>query len=33
MAVGVVLVITIIVINAITNWFSQRFRARMAGGD
>jgi len=32
MAVGVVLVITIIVINAITNWFSQRFRARMAGG-
>jgi phosphate transport system permease protein len=32
LATGVVLVITIIVINAITNWLSQRFRARMTGG-
>jgi len=32
MAVGVVLIITIVIINAITNWLSQRFRARMAGG-
>ena len=32
LATGVVLIITIIVINAITNWLSQRFRARMTGG-
>lgn len=32
LATGVVLVMTIIVINAITNWLSQRFRARMTGG-
>src|SRR5512136_1983203 len=32
LATGVVLVITIIVINGITNWLSQRFRARMTGG-
>jgi phosphate transport system permease protein len=32
LATGVVLVITIVIINAITNWLSQRFRARMTGG-
>ena len=32
LATGVVLVITIVIINAITNWSSQRFRARMTGG-
>ena len=32
MATGVVLVVAIIVINAMTNWLSQRFRARMTGG-
>jgi phosphate transport system permease protein len=32
LATGVVLVITIMVINAVTNWLSQRFRARMTGG-
>jgi len=32
MAVGVILIITIVIINAIANWLSQRFRARMAGG-
>ena len=32
LATGVVLVITIIAINAITNWLSQRFRTRMTGG-
>jgi phosphate transport system permease protein len=32
LATGVVLIVTIMVINAITNWLSQRFRARMTGG-
>jgi phosphate transport system permease protein len=32
MATGVVLVIMIVITNAMTNWLSQRFRARMAGG-
>ncbi|MDM7998580.1 MAG: phosphate ABC transporter permease PstA [Dehalococcoidia bacterium] len=32
LATGVVLVIIIIVINTLTNWLSQRFRARMTGG-
>ena len=32
LATGVVLVVAIIVINAMTNWLSQRFRARMTGG-
>lgn len=32
-ATGVILIIVIVVANAITNWLSQRFRARMAGGD
>jgi phosphate transport system permease protein len=32
MATGVVLVILIVITNAMTNWLSQRFRARMAGG-
>jgi len=31
-ATGVILILVIIVTNAITNWLSQRFRARMAGG-
>jgi phosphate transport system permease protein len=31
-AVGVILIITIVVTNSITNWLSQRFRARMTGG-
>lgn len=29
---GVVLVVTIVAINALTNWLSQRFHARMIGG-
>jgi phosphate transport system permease protein len=32
MATGVVLVIVIVISNAMTNWLSQRFRARMTGG-
>jgi phosphate transport system permease protein len=32
LATGVVLIITIVAINAMTNWLSQRFRARMTGG-
>jgi len=32
LATGVVLIIVIGVINAMTNWLSQRFRARMTGG-
>ena len=32
LATGVVLIVVIAVINAITNWLSQRFRARMTGG-
>ena len=31
-ATGVILIIVIVVANSITNWLSQRFRARMAGG-
>jgi phosphate transport system permease protein len=31
-AIGVILIIVIVVANSITNWLSQRFRARMAGG-
>ena len=31
-AVGVILIIAIVVTNSITNWLSQRFRGRMAGG-
>ena len=31
-ATGVILIIVIVVTNSITNWLSQRFRARMAGG-
>ncbi len=32
LATGLVLIITIVAINAATNWLSQRFRARMTGG-
>jgi phosphate transport system permease protein len=32
LATGVVLIITIVAINAMSNWLSQRFRARMTGG-
>jgi phosphate transport system permease protein len=31
-AIGVILIALIVVTNAITNWISQRFRARMTGG-
>jgi len=31
-ATGVILIIVIVVTNSITNWLSQRFRARTAGG-
>ena len=31
-ATGVILIIVIVVANSITNWLSQRFRTRMAGG-